>query len=150
MSPQGSSRPAAVAAVAGASRAEAGSSQTQVKMKFNRAGTRIDGPMPWCDPLLFQMFQAASPQPCARFLLTVCTAVACAGDHEPALDLRQKFALQRLARHTPCVNGLRCIDSACVASHQCPWPRCDRLERGQPCTFAVGMHNVDKTVVEVR
>jgi hypothetical protein len=94
--------------------------------------------------------QAANPRPCARFHLTVCKADLCADDHDTPLIAEEKVALQRLARYTPCANGLRCGDRACVASHQCIYEYCFRKAKGKPCVFAAEMHDVDKNVASVR
>jgi len=118
-------------------------------MKFNRAGMRLDEPIPKCIHVLYEKMQIANPRPCARFHLTVCKAPVCADDHETRLTPEEKVALQRLARYTPCANGLRCGDRACVASHQCIYEYCFRMAKGRPCAFAPEMHNVDRTVVEV-
>jgi hypothetical protein len=145
-SPQGPLRPVPVGPSTMTARTESTIAFSRV-MNFNSDGVRIDEPIPKCNHVLFERFQAANPRPCARFHLTVCKAVSCADDHDVPLDLNQKSALLRLARYKSCVNGLRCRDRGCVASHQCIYDYCFRMAKGKPCSFSPEMHNVDKTVV---
>ncbi|PTB46427.1 hypothetical protein M441DRAFT_53167 [Trichoderma asperellum CBS 433.97] len=53
-------------------------------------------------------------------------------------------ALRAIARQSPCLNGLSCSQTDCVAGHKCPREPC-HLEN---CWFPKEMHNVESQAVE--
>lgn len=64
--------------------------------------------------------------------------------HGEKLAGQRLEALRAIARQSPCLNGLSCSQTDCVAGHKCPREPC-HLEN---CWFPKEMHNVDSQAVE--
>lgn len=63
--------------------------------------------------------------------------------HGEKLTGQRLEALRAIARQSPCLNGLSCSHTDCVAGHKCPREPC-HLEN---CWFPKEMHNVDSQAV---
>ncbi|KAM0483242.1 hypothetical protein ACHAPX_002692 [Trichoderma viride] len=63
--------------------------------------------------------------------------------HGEKLTGQRLEALRAIARQSPCLNGLSCSQTDCVAGHKCPREPC-HLEN---CWFPKEMHNVDSQTV---
>lgn len=63
--------------------------------------------------------------------------------HGEKLTGQRLEALRAIARQSPCLNGLSCSQTDCVAGHKCPREPC-HLEN---CWFPKEMHNVDSQAV---
>ncbi|KAL7909638.1 hypothetical protein GGI35DRAFT_389559 [Trichoderma velutinum] len=64
--------------------------------------------------------------------------------HGEKLTAQQLEALRGIARQSPCLNGLSCSQTDCVAGHRCPREPC-HLEN---CWFPKEMHGVDSQVID--
>ena len=143
--PNGTPEPPAIKpASSSASSITRGEPPPASKILRNRAGQRIDSPLPFDGKIVGPM---KARKLCNKyFLANYCPYNNyCTHDHSAKLNASELQTLRYIARSSPCTSVL-CADENCLAGHRCPQdPNCDR---GRACRWPSEMHNIDTRVVD--
>ncbi|KAK3072200.1 hypothetical protein LTR53_007231 [Teratosphaeriaceae sp. CCFEE 6253] len=111
-------------------------------IKYNRAGHRIDMPVPY-DTQISETFMNMHPKPCYEYYLRECRQTFCGFNHGLVLTPARRNALLNMGRRRPCWLTT-CKDASCYFGHRCS--RDGFCNRGATCKFPDEMHNVDTNV----
>lgn len=121
-------------------------SGTQDSLHFNKAGDRLDTPVPNFNKVVAERLK--SRKLCNRHYLTHCqySEDECNSSHDfRQLTEEERLALRGLARSVACRRGKSCEDRACCASHHCRYGA--NCTKGEECQFPPV---TDKEIAEVR